>query len=236
MKDDELKDRGLKNTGLKTILPVNMLRLRVRNAVRRLVRASIVAFAIPLVALVASLFMGGLDERWLVITFLLMVISFCTLAIFPRTVIPDVVDLRKTPLPQLADKGGLWLEANRPLLPPRSRAIADRLTAGLDQLSPQLTRLDARHPAAHEVRKLIDEHLPALVESYVRIPAPLRDRPHAGSTPEAQLNEGLTVLAREIETMSGEIARGELDALATRGRYLETRYIDTRPDDNAARQ
>lgn len=204
-----------------------MLRLRLRNAVRRLVRATLASFAILFGALIISLYADGISDRGLIITFLLMMVSFFTLAIFPRTRTPGISDLRKTPLRQLAGKTILWLDAARPRLPLRARAILGRIGTGLDQLSPQLARLDEKHPAAHEVRKLIDEHLPALVESYTRIPPTLRDRPHAGSTPEAQLVDGLTVIAGEIETMTGEIARGELDALATRGRYLEMRYIET---------
>lgn len=205
---------------------VKIALLRLRNAVRRLVRASVVSFAILVGALVVSLFTGGIGDRWLVVTFLLMLVSFVTLSIFPRTRVPGVAELRKTPLRQLAGQSVLWLEAKRPMLPAPARTLAGRIGADLDQLSPHLARLDERHPAAHEVRKLIDEHLPALVESYTRIPPPLRARPHAGSTPEAQLVDGLAVIAREIETMTGEIARGELDALATRGRYLEMRYVD----------
>lgn len=206
---------------------MRMLRLRLGNAVRRLVRAALVSLAIPLVALFISLFTGGLGDRWLVIIFLLMIVSFWTLAIFPRTRAPDSADLRNTPLRQLPARTLLWLEANRPLLPPPGRAMLGRIESGLNQLSPQLATLDERHPAALEVRKLIDEHLPALVESYTRIPARLRNQPHAGATPETQLVDGLAIIAREIDMMTGEIARGELDALATRGRYLETRYIDT---------
>jgi hypothetical protein len=38
------------------------------------------------------------------------------------------------------------------------------------------------------------------------------------------LVEGLKRIDREIETMTGQIARGELDKLATRERFLEIRY------------
>jgi hypothetical protein len=34
----------------------------------------------------------------------------------------------------------------------------------------------------------------------------------------------LKTIDREIETMTGQISRGELDKLAVRGRYLEMRY------------
>jgi triosephosphate isomerase len=40
----------------------------------------------------------------------------------------------------------------------------------------------------------------------------------------SQLVDGLKTIDREIETMTGQISRGELDKLAVRGRYLEMRY------------
>jgi hypothetical protein len=45
------------------------------------------------------------------------------------------------------------------------------------------------------------------------------------------LVDGLKVIDREIETMTGQIARGELDKLATTGRYLELKY--DQPRENA---
>ncbi len=73
-------------------------------------------------------------------------------------------------------------------------------------------------------------HLPGLIESYTRIPESLRKAPDGGATPEQQLLDGLGVIATEIGTMTTQIARGELDALATRGRYLETKYVSDGTD------
>ena len=53
----------------------------------------------------------------------------------------------------------------------------------------------------------------------------MRSRGNAGGrSADQELVEGLTVIEREIKTMSQNIARGDLDALATRGRYLEIKY------------
>jgi hypothetical protein len=94
----------------------------------------------------------------------------------------------------------------------------------LDQLAPQLQTLDENDPAAREVRKLVGEHLPELINGYKKIPDSLKHKEHAGKTPAQQLVDGLKTIDREIETMTGQIARGELDKLAVRGRYLEMRY------------
>ena len=94
----------------------------------------------------------------------------------------------------------------------------------LDQLAPQLQTLDDNDPAAREVRKLVGEHLPELINGYKRIPDSLKRKEHGGKTPEQQLVDGLKLIDREIETMTGQISRGELDKLAVRGRYLELKY------------
>jgi hypothetical protein len=97
----------------------------------------------------------------------------------------------------------------------------------LDQLAPQLQTLDENDLAAREVRKLVGEHLPELINGYKKIPDSLKHKEHAGKTPAQQLVDGLKTIDREIETMTGQIARGELDKLAVRGRYLEMRYDNT---------
>lgn len=68
------------------------------------------------------------------------------------------------------------------------------------------------------------EHLPELINGYKKIPDSLKHKEHAGKTPAQQLVDGLKTIDREIETMTGQISRGELDKLAVRGRYLEMRY------------
>ena len=114
-------------------------------------------------------------------------------------------------------------------------AFGDSLYAGYrlapgDGLAPQLQALDENDPAAREVRKLVGEHLPEPINGYKKIPDSLKNNEYAGKTPVQQLVDGLKTIDREIETMTGQISRGELDKLAVRGRYLETRYDD--PDAN----
>ena len=48
--------------------------------------------------------------------------------------------------------------------------------------------------------------------------------PRNGSTPDAQLVDGLTLIERQIAEMSEQLAQGDLDSLATRGRYLQIKY------------
>ena len=200
-------------------------KLKWRHRMRRLRRACFAAMAIWVTALVVGFFGGGIGIGGVMAAFFTMTMVFVTLLVFPRMRVPQPSDLRGSGLTKLAGRTELFLEARRPLLPRPAQGLLDRIGVELDQLSPQLERLGEGDPAAHEVRRLLGEHLPELIESYQRIPEPLRRQAHAGSTPEQQLVGGLEVIAREIATMTGEIARGELDALATRGRYLELKYV-----------
>lgn len=207
--------------------------LRWQHRLRRLRRATIASGAIGLAAMIAGFFIGGIGADGVLATVFAMLATFILLATYPRMVPPSADDLRGTDLDGLTGQTEAWLEAQRPLLPARVQAQIDLIGTGLEQLSLQLPRLDEREPAAMEVRKLLGEHLPALVQSYTHIPAALRGEPSAGSTPDAQLANGLDIVAREIETMTRQIARGELDALATRGRFLESRYIGPGDQDGA---
>lgn len=148
---------------------------------------------------------------------------------YPEMPMPTTETLRQTDLGTLAGKTEIWLEAQRPALPAPAVTLMQDIGLRLDQLAPQLQTLDENDPAAREVRKLVGEHLPELINGYKRIPDSLKQKEHAGKTPSQQLVDGLKLIDREIETMTGQISRGELDKLAVRGRYLEMRYDNSEP-------
>lgn len=197
--------------------------LRWRHRLKRLVRAVTATGLILFAALFIGLFRDGLGADGLLLTLLLMAVTFVVLAIFPRT-----ASLAKgggeTDLAALADRTQHWLESQRSLVPPRARPVIDLLGNQLDELAPRLPMLSETHPAGRELHKLLAEHLPSLVHSYTSIPAALADQPHAGSTPAAQLQAGLETVTREVATIGKSIAADEMDALAIRHRYLDTRY------------
>jgi hypothetical protein len=194
---------------------------------RRLRRAFLALAVMTLGVIGAAIFMDGLADGTLVLAILAGLVVFCLLAVFPSAPRIRVSDLGEASLPELAGNAGAWLESRRRALPAPARDAIDMVGVRLDQLSPQLATLDANGPAALEARKLLCEHLPGLVESYTRIPAALRGKPGAsGATPSQQLVEGLYVISGEIEAMSHDLSRGDIDALATRNRYLESRYVE----------
>jgi hypothetical protein len=104
--------------------------------------------------------------------------------------------------------------------------VADRIGLRLDTLGKQLQALDDGAPVGADIRRLVAEQLPDFVRDYQRVPVELRGAERNGKTPDRQLVEGLELIEREIGQMSEELARGDLDSLETRGRFLEMKYKD----------
>lgn len=158
------------------------------------------------------------------IVMILLAIATFTFAVFPLAQAPSLETLSETPLKALPRTTERWLEAQRPALPAPMSSLIDSIGVKLETLAPQLATLDEREPAANEVRKLIGEQLPELVKGYQRVPEPLRGVERHGLTPDQQLAQGLQLIDDEIAEMTEQLAQGDLDALSTRGRYLQIRY------------
>jgi hypothetical protein len=190
----------------------------------KLGRAALAVGAVLIAAGVIGAFINGIGFWGVMLTGIAGAAAAYVLMRYPKMPMPTTDSLRQTDLATLAGKTEIWLEAQRPALPAPAITLMQDIGIRLDQLSPQLVSLGENDPAAREVRKLVGEHLPELINGYKRIPDSLKRKEHNGKTPEQQLVNGLKLIDREIETMTGQIARGELDKLAVRGRYLELKY------------
>jgi hypothetical protein len=196
---------------------------RKQTLVSRLGRIAVADMAILLGAMVLGWFVPlGIGGAMLVM--LLLLIATVGFAIFPAepTITADKLD--EAPLKYLPMKTEQWLERQRATLPAPAARMLDAIGQRLETLGPQLVGLDESTPAAAEVRKLVGENLPALVTGYQRVPEPLRRVERNGKTPDQQLLDGLGVIDREIAQMTHQLAEGDLDLLATRGRYLQIKY------------
>lgn len=156
----------------------------------------------------------------------LLILATLFFAIFPLSAPPRVEQLAQVPLKALPLTTERWLEAQRPALPSPVRGLVDSIGVKLEILAPQLAQLDENSPAAGEVRTLVGEQLPELINGYARVPEPLRRVERHGLTPDQQLAQGLQLIDDEISQMSAQLAQGDLDLLATRGRYLQIKYRD----------
>jgi hypothetical protein len=125
---------------------------------------------------------------------------------------------------QLVGRTELWLEAQRPALPPPAVTLVDQLGVQLDGLGRQLEGVDQNHPKAREVRSLIGEQLPEMIDSYRRIPPQMRKEQRAGSTPDDQLTQSLRTISGEIDSITRQLAEGSLDDLAIKHRFLDYKF------------
>jgi hypothetical protein len=187
-------------------------------------RAAMAVGGVLLAAGVAGAILNGIGFFGVMLTGIVGVAAAYVMLRYPEMPMPTTESLKQTDLETLAGKTEIWLESQQAALPPPAISLMQNIGVRLDQLAPQLQSLSENDPAAFEVRRLVGEHLPELINGYRRIPDSLKRQEYAGKTPEQQLLDGLKVIDKEIEAMTGQIARGELDKLATRGRYLELKY------------
>lgn len=144
---------------------------------------------------------------------------------FPKMKIPTPETIINSDLKSLAGKTEIWLENQRQALPAPAVPIVNDIGAQLDMLSPQLQKLKEGDSAAYEVRKLVGEHLPELINGYKEIPVSMRSKANDGNkSPDEQLINGLSLIEKEISGVTQQIAKGDLDNLSIRGRYLELKY------------
>jgi hypothetical protein len=206
--------------------PIGMKSRALRRAhfYGKVARAAMAVGVVLVGAGIIGAVIDGIGFWGVMITALLGTAAAYMLLRYPEMPMPTAESLRQTDLGTLAGKTEIWLEAQRPALPAPAIPIVQAIGLRLDALAPQLQALEESNPASREVRKLVGEHLPELINSYKRIPEPLRRQDNGGKTPEQQLVDGLKRIDLEIETMTSQIARGELDKLATRERFLEIRY------------
>ena len=198
-----------------------------RSVMIRVRRAAITAFAILVAAFVWGGFVSPLGIGGVLAVGLMLMLAVLFVVLLPtskRVRVPDVKSLPSTPLPQLPSKTKVWLDAQRPALPAPARSLADGIGVKLAALEPQLATLDEREPAAAAVRRLIGDELPELVRGYQSVPHALRRADTDGMMPERQLLDGLSVVDGELTRMSEQLARGDLERLATQGKYLELKY------------
>lgn len=141
--------------------------------------------------------------------------------------VPSLETLRTAPARQLVGQTQVWLEAQRAALPAPALDLVGRIGGQLDGLALQLDRVDENAPAVGQVRQLVGEHLPSLVNAYTAVPPSLRGQAHAGSSPDQQLSESLTRLSGELDSVTRQLAEGKLDALAIQSRFIDYKYGET---------
>jgi hypothetical protein len=199
-------------------------RRRVVGFFRRLKYAFFAVLAVALAGGLIGSFVTPLGIWGFFLMLVAMAIVFFGILGWPQAPEPTPQQMAKSDLPLLPSQTERYLEAQRPALPAPAQRLADEIGIKLEAIGPQLAQLDPREPAAFEFRKLMAEELPELVEGYKRVPEGMRRSERNGSSPDNQLVEGLRVVDEELARMSEQLISGDLNKLATQGRYLELKY------------
>ena len=168
--------------------------------------------------------LGGIGFAGLMGAIVLAAIAVGVFSSYPSLKVPERADLKTDDVRRLVGQTELWLEAQRRALPPPAAKAISQIGLQLDGLQLQLEEVDQAHPMAAQIRKLVGEDLPEMIEGYRRIPEHLRYEEHAGSNPNKQLMEGLGLISAEIDSVTRQLAAGALDDLAIRTRYLDYKY------------
>ena len=123
-----------------------------------------------------------------------------------------------------------YLYRTRRALPPAAQAEIDAISAILPPLRQTLERVDALDPNAQDARRLMSKHLPGLIERYANVPPAYRgERDGEDKTVDERLVEGLAAGRSAIREISEKLARADMMALETHGRFIESRYRGDAP-------
>ena len=113
----------------------------------------------------------------------------------------------------------------RRALPAPAQAELDAISRVLPPLKQTLERIDTLDPAAQDARRLMSIHLPGLIDRYERVPPAYRTETDGeGKTVDQRLIEGLAAGRSALAEVSEQLARGDVAALETQGRFIQSRY------------
>lgn len=118
-----------------------------------------------------------------------------------------------------------FLYKTRRALPAPAQTVVDGISAQLGTLKTTLERVDPLDPDAQDARRLMSVHLPGLVERYVNVPPAYRNEPDAeGLTVDQRLVEGLGAAKSALGEVNQRLAKRDMDAFQTQGRFIQSRY------------
>jgi len=198
--------------------------IRRQNLTQRIKLIAWSVSTIIITAMATGIIIDGIGFGGIMIALLAIVACIFLFANFPKVRVPKRAELNTGDVRHMVARTELWLESQRPALPPPAVTLVDKIGTQLDALGLQLETVDPSVPAAQETRKLVGETLPGMIDAYRRIPAHLRREKNAGASPDEQIVESLGKISNEIDHVTRQLAAGALDDLAVRTRYLDYKY------------
>jgi hypothetical protein len=133
----------------------------------------------------------------------------------------------RTDLPngEMVQRFGSFLYQNRRALPAPAQEVVDQINSSLGTLKQTLERTDPIDPDAQDARRLMSIHLPGLIDRYAKVPPAYRNETDGeGKTIDQRLVEGLSATRTALGEVSERLAKRDVDAFSTQGRFIESKY------------
>ncbi len=201
------------------------MKRKFEEALRRFRRSAWILAGLLLAMVGASIVTQVGFFTWLVAIPTAFFIAFLSL-FWPTKGQGDTPLSASLPLGELASRASDGLLDRFDSLPGRAIGPADRIVARLQEIAPHLDTLKADDPVTGDSRRLICEHLPRLVDTWLDLPPSLRA---PGSEASRRLTESLDIVADELDDLLERCCRDRQIGFETQHRFIETRYKDGGP-------
>lgn len=194
--------------------------------VRGVMRFGIAIGLVSLAIFVARLFVpvgfiGFLAAIGLAIGVAALLLFSGTRKVAAPNVTPDL------PNGQMVQRFDSYLFRARRALPARAQAEIDLLSAQLPPLRETLERIPDLDPNAQDARRLMSVHLPNLIDRYLHVPNAFRGQLDGeGVSVDDRLVEALAAGRVALGEISENLAREDLAAFETQGRFIQSRYSE----------
>jgi len=193
---------------------------------RTLKRVAIAVGAISLATIGIGLLLpigmfGFLAAIGLAIAVAALLLFSGTREIVKPNVAPDL------PNGEMVQRFDSYIFRSRRALPAPAQAEIDLLSQRLASLKETLSRVDENDPDAQDARRLMSSHLPGLIDRYLHVPTTYRSEYDAeGKSVDDRLVDALAAGRSALDDIGAKLARNDLAAFETQGRFIETRYKD----------
>lgn len=195
---------------------------------RALARATIAAAVILGGALVFGLIVMPLQITGFIIAVAVAIAAFMLL-FFGGAAATATAPKIPTDLPnaEMVDRFDSYMFRARRSLPPPAQAEIDRIGATLAPLRTTLARLTDGDPGAQDARRLLSNHLPGLIDRYLHVPTAYRGETDVeGTSVDQRLVDALAAGREALNDISDGLAKNDLAAFETQGRFIQSRYSD----------
>jgi hypothetical protein len=198
------------------------LPLRIRILLYLYSTRNVVACASALVG-PALLFMGVIDEGWLLITAALYGVGYFA------TPAPHVLDTelaQSLSLDALIEQFDRLVRQVRPQLNIAMAMRLDSIRRSIQEVLPRLSDVRGFDDNLFTVRETIARYLPETLANYVALPAMFRVTRvlKDGKTARDLLMDQLAVLDDQMKEVVANVARGDANALLANGQFLEAKF------------